>query len=72
MLATQNSNMAAPEIQDVFPKILFFLYNSSCIHFKTHICIEVECKDGYCGCFGTEYMSVSIMVLEIQHILRAD
>ena len=48
--------------------MLFFLYNSNCIDFKTHKCIEVEYKDGHCGCFGTKYVSVSSSVLEIQHI----
>ena len=60
--------MAAPEIQDVRPKTCFFLYNSKCIDFKTHKCIEVEYKVGHCGYFGTKYVSVSITVFEIQHI----
>ena len=46
----------------------FFLYNSKCLDFKPHKCIEVEYKVGYCGHFGTKYMSVSITVLEIQHV----
>ena len=66
-LATQNSKMAAPKIQDVRPKTCFFLYNSKCIDFKPHKCIEVEYKVGHYGNFGTKYMSVSITVLEIQH-----
>ena len=67
-VSKQNFKRAAPEIQDVRPKMLFFLYNSNCIDFKTHKCIEVEYKDGHCGCFGTKYVSVSSSVLEIQHI----
>ena len=66
--ATQNSKMAAPKIQDVCPKTWFFLYNSKCIHFKAHKCIEVEYKVGHSGYFDTKDMSVSITVLEIQHI----
>ena len=65
---TWKSKMAAPEIQDVRPKTCFFLYNSKCIDFKTHKCIKVEYKVGHCGHFGTRYVSVSISVLEIQHI----
>ena len=67
-LATQNSKMAAPKIQDVCPKTWFFLYNSRCIDFKPHTCIDVEYKVGHSGYFGTKYMSVPITVLEIQHI----
>ena len=67
-LATQNSKMAASKIQDVCPKTWVFLYNSRCIDFKPHKRIEVEYKVGYSGDFGTKYMSVSITVLEIQHI----
>ena len=68
MLATQNSKMAAPKIQDGHPKTCFFLNNAKCIDFKPHKCIEVEYKVGRSGYFGTRYMSVSITVLEIQHI----
>ena len=68
MLATQNSKMAAPKIQDGRLKTWSILYNSKCIDFRTHKCIEVEYKVGHCGHFGTRYMSVSITVLEIQHI----
>ena len=57
-----------PKIQDVRPKMCFFLYNSKCLDFKPHKYIEVEYKVGYCGHFGTKYMSVSITVLEIQHV----
>ena len=60
--------MAAPKIQDVRPKKCFFLYNSKCIDIKPHKCIEVEYKNCHCGHFSTRYMSVSITVLEIQHI----
>ena len=60
--------MAALKIQDVRPKTCFFLYNSKGIDFKPHKCIEVEYKVGHSGNFGTKYMSVSITVLEIQHI----
>ena len=60
--------MAATKIQDVRPKTWFFLYNSKGIDFKPHKCIEVEYKVGHPGYFGTKYMSVSITVLEIQHI----
>ena len=67
-LATQNSKMAPPKIQDVRPKSRFFLYNSKCIDFKPHKCIEVDYKVGPYGNFGTKYMSVSVTVLEIQHI----
>ena len=48
-LATQNSKMAALKIQDVRPKTWFFLYNSKCIDFKPHICIEVEYKVEHSG-----------------------
>ena len=67
-LATQNSKMAAPKIQDVCPEMWFFLYKSKCIDFKPHKYIKVEYKVGYCEYFGTKYMSISITVLEIQHI----
>ena len=60
--------MAAPKIQDVRPKTWFFLYNSKGIDFNPHKRIEVEYKVGHPGYFGTKYMSVSITVLEIQHI----
>ena len=66
--ATQNSKMAAPKIQDVRPKTRFFLYNLKCFDFKPHKYITVEYKVGYCGHFGTKYMSVPITVLEIQLI----
>ena len=56
------------KIQDVRPKMCFFLYNSICIVFKPHKCIEVEYKVGHCGHFGAMCMSVSITVLEIQHV----
>ena len=64
----QNSKMAASEIQDVCPKTCIFPYNSKCIDFKTHKHIKVEYKVGHCGYFGTKYVSVSITVIEIQHI----
>ena len=60
--------MAALKIQDVRPKTWFFLYNSKGIDFKPHKCIEVEYKVGHSGYFDTKDMSVSITVLEIQHI----
>ena len=66
-LATQNSKMARPKIQDVRPKIWFFLYNFKCVYFKPHKCIEVEYKVGHSGYFGTKDMSVSITVHEIQY-----
>ena len=68
MLATQNSKMAAPKIQDGRPKTWFILYNSKCIDFKTHKCIEVEYKVRHSAYYSTKYMSVSITVREIQHI----
>ena len=67
-LAKQNSKMAAPKIQDVRPKMCFFLYKSKCIDFKPHKCIKVEYKVGHYGHFGAKYMLVSITVLEIQHV----
>ena len=66
--ATQNSKMAAPKIQDVRPEMRFFPYNSKCIDFKPHEYIEGEYEVGHYGHFGTTHMSVSITVLEIQHI----
>ena len=66
--ATQNSKGAAPKIQDVRPEMCFFLYNLKCIDVKPHKCVGSEYKVGHCGYFGTKYMSVSITVLEIQHI----
>ena len=56
--------MAAPKIRDICPKTCF-LNKSNCIDLKRHKCIEVEYNSGY---FGTRYMSVSIVVIEIQHI----
>ena len=69
MLAMQSSKMAASKIQDVRPKTCFFLNNSKCIDFKPHKCIEVEYKVGHSGNCGTKDTSVSIMALEIQHIV---
>ena len=60
--------MAAPKIQDGRPKTWFILYNSKCIDFKTHKCIEVEYKVRHSAYYSTKYMSVSITVREIQHI----
>ena len=42
--------------------------NSKCIDFKRHKCIEVEYKVACSEYFDTRHMSVSITVLEIQHI----
>ena len=62
------SHRKGAKIQDVRLKMCFFLYNSKCIHFKSHKCIEVEYELGHYENFGTKYMLVSITVLEIQHI----
>ena len=61
------SHRKGAKIQDVRLKMCFFLYNSKCIHFKSHKCIEVEYELGHSEDFGTKYMLVSITVLEIQH-----
>ena len=66
--ATQNFNFFKVAPQDVRPEMSFFPYNSKCIDFKPHEYIEGEYEVGHCGHSGTTYMSVSITVLEIQHI----
>ena len=66
--ALQNSKMAAPKIQDVRPKMCFFLYNSKCNDFRPHKCIEGEYKVGHYGHFGTKHMSVCYTVIELQHM----
>ena len=67
-LATQNSKMAAPKSKMSVQKCVFFLYKPECIDYKPHKCIKVEYKVGHCGYFGTKYMSVSLMILEIGRI----
>ena len=44
------------------------IYISKCVDFKPHKYIKVEYKVVHCESSDTKYMSVSIMVLEIQHI----
>ena len=60
--------MAVPKIKDFCPEMWSFFYNSKCFDFKPPKCIGGEYKCGHHGCFDTIYMSVSITVLDIQHV----